>query len=65
MVMKCEPIFEAVESLRTPETRVVFMGPCGRRFDQRIAQGLRDAAGPDGFTYDYCKLFAIARKPGA
>ncbi len=38
MVMKCEPIFEAVESLRTPETRVVFMGPCGRRFDQRIAQ---------------------------
>ena len=38
MVMKCEPIFEAVESLRTPETRVVFMGPCGRRLDQRIAQ---------------------------
>jgi ubiquinone/menaquinone biosynthesis C-methylase UbiE len=33
--------------------------------DQRIAQGLHDAAGPDGFTYDYCKLFAIARKPGA
>ena len=38
MVMKCEPIFEAVESLRTPQTRVVFMGPCGRRLDQRIAQ---------------------------
>ena len=33
--------------------------------DQRIALALRDAAGPDGFTYDYCKLFAIARKPGA
>ena len=33
--------------------------------DQRIAKGLHDAAGPDGFTYDYCKLFAIARKPGA
>ena len=33
--------------------------------DQRIAKGLHDAAGPDGFTYDYCKLFAIAQKPGA
>ena len=30
--------------------------------DQRIEKGLRDAAGPDGFTYDYCKLFAVARK---
>jgi hypothetical protein len=24
---------------------------------------LHDAAGPEGFTYDYCKLFAVARKP--
>ena len=31
--------------------------------DQRIEKGLHDAAGPDGFTYDYCKLFAVARKP--
>jgi tRNA (guanine37-N1)-methyltransferase len=38
MVLKCEPIFEAVESLRTPTTRVVYMNPCGRRFDQDIAQ---------------------------
>lgn len=29
--------------------------------DQRIEAGLRAAAGPDGFTYDYCKLFAVAR----
>jgi ubiquinone/menaquinone biosynthesis C-methylase UbiE len=32
--------------------------------DQRIARGLHDAAGPDGFAYDYCKLYAVARKPG-
>ena len=31
--------------------------------DQRIEKGLHDAAGPEGFTYDYCKLFAVARKP--
>ncbi len=45
MVMKCEPIFEAVESVRTPETRVVYMSPCGRRFDQRIAQEYAERRG--------------------
>ena len=37
MVMKCEPIFAAIESLRTPESRVLCMSPAGRRFDQRAA----------------------------
>ena len=32
--------------------------------DQRIERALHDAAGPDGFVYDYCKLHAIARRPG-
>ena len=31
--------------------------------DQRIAAALRAAAGPEGFVYDYCKLFAVARRP--
>ncbi|MGE0026075.1 MAG: class I SAM-dependent methyltransferase [Thermoleophilia bacterium] len=31
--------------------------------DQRIEAALREAAGPDGFVYDYCKLFAVARRP--
>lgn len=33
--------------------------------DQRIAAELHRQAGPDGFAYDYCKLFAVARKPAA
>jgi tRNA (guanine37-N1)-methyltransferase len=37
MVLKCEPVFEAIESLRTPATRVLLMSPGGRRFDQRLA----------------------------
>ena len=37
MVMKCEPIFAAVEALRTPESKVILMSPAGRRFDQAIA----------------------------
>lgn len=31
--------------------------------DQRIDAALHAQAGPDGFVYDYCKLFAVARKP--
>jgi tRNA (guanine37-N1)-methyltransferase len=38
MVMKPEPIFTAVESLRTAESTVVLMTPQGRRFEQAIAR---------------------------
>ncbi len=37
MVMKLEPIFAAVESLRTDVSTVVLMTPQGRRFAQSIA----------------------------
>ncbi|MBL9137762.1 MAG: tRNA (guanosine(37)-N1)-methyltransferase TrmD [Verrucomicrobiales bacterium] len=40
MVLKCEPIFEAVESLRGPDTRVVLMCPTGKPFDQALARSL-------------------------
>ena len=38
MVMKPEPIFVAVESLRTAASTVVLMTPQGRRFEQAMAQ---------------------------
>jgi len=38
MVMKPEPIFAAVESLRSHASKVVLMTPQGRRFDQAMAQ---------------------------
>ncbi|HEY5035700.1 MAG TPA: tRNA (guanosine(37)-N1)-methyltransferase TrmD [Chthoniobacterales bacterium] len=38
MVMKPEPIFAAVESLREAVSKVVLMTPQGRRFKQAIAQ---------------------------
>lgn len=40
MVLKCEPVFEAVESLRGTASRVVLMCPTGRRFDQTAARDL-------------------------
>lgn len=43
MVLKCEPIFPAVEALRTPGSRVVLMSPAGRRFDQSMAGELARA----------------------
>jgi len=40
MLLKPEPIFEAVESLTDLETRVVLMTPAGRPFTQAIAEQL-------------------------
>ncbi len=37
MVMKPDPIFDAVDSLRQPETRVILLSPQGRVFRQEIA----------------------------
>jgi len=38
MLLKPEPIFEAVESLRGPGTEVILMSPAGRLFNQEIAR---------------------------
>ena len=40
MVLKPEPIFEAVEALADDATRVILMSPAGRLFDQSAAQEL-------------------------
>jgi tRNA (guanine37-N1)-methyltransferase len=37
MVMKPEPIFAAVEAIRTEQSHVILMAPGGRRFTQEIA----------------------------
>jgi tRNA (guanine37-N1)-methyltransferase len=42
MVMKPEPIFAAVESLRTETSTVILMTPQGKRFTQSIATELSD-----------------------
>lgn len=44
MVMKPEPIFEAVDTLRQPGTRVILLGPQGRVFRQGIAAELSTCA---------------------
>ncbi|NLB59643.1 MAG: tRNA (guanine(37)-N(1))-methyltransferase, partial [Lentisphaerae bacterium] len=43
MIMKAEPMFKAVEALRTPAARVILMSPQGRRFEQALAQELAAA----------------------
>jgi len=40
MLLKPEPIFEAVESLKRENTRVALMSPSGRQFNQSIAREL-------------------------
>ena len=44
MVFKPEPIFEAIDSLRTAEATVILPSPQGERFNFRIAQELSKAS---------------------
>jgi len=37
MLLKPEPLYEAVESLKREQTRVILLSPGGRKFDQAIA----------------------------
>src|SRR5205814_9028294 len=40
MLLKPEPIFEAVEALKRPRTRVILVSPSGRTFNQANAREL-------------------------
>ena len=40
MLLKPEPIFEAVEKLASEKTRVILLSPSGRKFNQAIAREL-------------------------
>jgi len=40
MVLMCEPIFRAIEYLRTEESLVIMMGPSGKTFKQEMAVDL-------------------------
>ena len=42
MLLKPEPIFEAVEALRRERTRVILVSPSGRTFNQAIARELAE-----------------------
>lgn len=38
MLLRCEPIFECLDAVKTPESHVVMLTPDGRTFDQKCAR---------------------------
>src|SRR5882724_7987978 len=42
MLLKVEPLFEAVESLKREKTKVILLSPGGRKFSQEIARELAE-----------------------
>ena len=38
MVLMCQPIFDAIESIRTKDSIVVMMTPDGKKYDQKLAK---------------------------
>ena len=45
MLLKPEPIFEAVENLTSESTRIILLSPSGRTFNQAIAAELAESKG--------------------
>lgn len=40
MVMMCEPLFKAIESVMTPDSKIIYMSPRGKVFNQKYAEDL-------------------------
>ena len=40
MIMMCEPVFNAVESIKTPDSHVIILSPRGKTFNQKKAYDL-------------------------
>ena len=56
MLMKCEPIFAAIEELRRENTKVILMTPQGRVFSQPVAEELAAPCLPEGADVHYIFL---------
>ena len=42
MIMMCEPVFNAVESIRTPDSHVILLTPRGKTYNEKKAYELKD-----------------------
>ncbi len=42
MILRCRPVLNALDSVRTPESHVIILAPIGRQYDQQTAHRLAD-----------------------
>lgn len=42
MVLRCEPIFNAIEAIKTPDAKVILLTPDGTTYNQNMAVSLKD-----------------------
>ena len=42
MVLRCEPIFEAIDAIRTPDSKIILLTPDGKTYHQTIADNLKN-----------------------
>lgn len=42
MVLRCEPIFNAIDKLKTPESKIILLTPDGKTYNQKTALELKD-----------------------
>lgn len=41
MVLRCEPIFEAIDAIRTKDSKIILLTPDGKTYNQKIAESLK------------------------
>lgn len=42
MVMMCEPIYKAIKSIETPDSKIFYMSPRGKQFNQKMARNMKE-----------------------
>lgn len=42
MLLRCEPIFECIDAIRTPDSKIIIMSPDGNKFNQASAKRYKD-----------------------
>lgn len=42
MLLRCEPIFDCIDDIKTPDAKVVMLTPDGSKFEQKIAREFKD-----------------------
>ena len=64
---RCVPVEEYIERMRVVAGHIIGdpSEPEVAAWLAKVEERMRERSGPQGWTYDFMKLFALARKPGS
>ena len=42
MVLRCEPIFDCIDDIKTKDSKIILLTPDGKKYNQKMAVNLKD-----------------------